>query len=133
MAKPEDPPSPVDAYEAPPPPNPAGAPGPPQYAPAQYGPPRATNVLAIVALVASCAGLFIPLADVAGVVMGFIALSQIKRTGESGHGLALAAVIVGFAVFFIELLLVIAYFAFIFWIIGVAGSAASYGDYSMVG
>ena len=133
MAKPEDPPSPVDAYVAPPPPNPAGIPGPPLYAPQYYAPPRPTNVLAIVALVASCAGLFIPLANLAGVVMGFVALSQIKRTGENGHGMALAAVIVGFALFFLELVVVVGYIIFIFWIIGVAGSTANYGDYSMVG
>jgi hypothetical protein len=97
----------------------------PQY----YAPPRATNTLAIIALVASCAGLLIPLADVAGVVMGFIALNQIKRTGESGHGMALAAVIVGFAVFFLELLVVAAYFVFLFWIIGITASAATFsGD-----
>lgn len=30
-----------------------------------------------------------------GIVFGHIALSQIKRTGERGHGLALAAVIIG--------------------------------------
>jgi hypothetical protein len=144
MAKAQDPPSPVDAYGAPLPPTPAGGPTPPQYAatpeyqlgptthaPAQYTAPRPTNTLAIIALIASCAGAFIPLADVAGVVMGFIALSQIKRTGEAGHGMALAAVIVGFALFFIELLVIVGYFIFIFWIVGVAGSAANYGNYSV--
>ncbi|MBM7503771.1 DUF4190 domain-containing protein [Agromyces aurantiacus] len=30
-----------------------------------------------------------------GLIFGHIALSQIKRTGERGHGLALAAVIIG--------------------------------------
>ncbi|MGR2753308.1 DUF4190 domain-containing protein [Agromyces arachidis] len=30
-----------------------------------------------------------------GLVFGYMALSQIKRTGERGHGLALAAVILG--------------------------------------
>ena len=63
----------------------------PQYqqgygAPAQ---PR-WNVMAIVAFIAS---FFI---SILGIILGFIALSQIKRTGEQGRGLALAAVIIGF-------------------------------------
>jgi hypothetical protein len=35
--------------------------------------------------------------SLAAIVCGHIALSQIKRTGERGHGLALAAVIIGYA------------------------------------
>lgn len=49
-----------------------------------------TNTLAIVALVCS---FFVALA---GIVCGHIALSQIRRTGESGRGLALAALIIGY-------------------------------------
>lgn len=49
-----------------------------------------TNVLAIIALV----GAFVfPLA---GVICGHIALSQIKRTGESGRGLAIAGLVIGY-------------------------------------
>lgn len=33
--------------------------------------------------------------SIVGLVLGYIALGQIKRTGESGRGLALAAVILG--------------------------------------
>ena len=33
----------------------------------------------------------------AGIVCGHIALSQIKRTGEGGRGLAIAALIIGYA------------------------------------
>ena len=62
----------------------AGAPFPP---PAFYG--RPTNSLAIVALILSLT--FAP----AGLITGIIARRQIKRTGEDGDGLALAAVIVG--------------------------------------
>ena len=50
-----------------------------------------TNVLAIVGLILA---IFVPLV---GVILGFVARSQIKRTGEKGAGLALAAIIVGFA------------------------------------
>ena len=63
----------------------------PQYsqpygAPAQPG----WNTMAIVAFIAT---FFI---SILGIILGFVALSQIKRTGEQGRGLALAAVIIGF-------------------------------------
>lgn len=47
------------------------------------------NVMSIVAFV------FAFLFSIVGVILGFIALAQIRRTGERGHGLALAAVILG--------------------------------------
>lgn len=146
MAKAQDPPSPVDAYEAPPPPTPAGGPMPPQYAATpeyaltqpqsapqyaqQYSAPaRETNVLAIIALIASCVGFQIP-----GIVMGYIALSQIKKSGEGGHGLALAAVIVGWALLAVVIVLIVVYVVFIFFVIGIAGSAANdFGDFSNFG
>lgn len=48
-----------------------------------------TNTLAIISLVL---GFVIP---IAAIVTGPIAMSQIKRTGESGRGLALAGLIIG--------------------------------------
>jgi uncharacterized membrane protein len=60
----------------------------PVYAPAG---PR-TNVLAIVGFILAF------LVSVVGIILSFIALSQIKKTGEGGHGLALAGVIIGFVV-----------------------------------
>jgi uncharacterized protein YacL len=65
-------------------PQPYGAPG----APAQTD---KTNVLAIVGIILA---FFVPLV---GVILGFVARSQIKRTGEKGSGLALAAIIIGLA------------------------------------
>jgi len=50
---------------------------------------KRTNVLAIIGLVLS---IFFPLV---GAIVGHVALAQIKKTGEEGRGLALAAVIVG--------------------------------------
>ncbi|WP_409048285.1 DUF4190 domain-containing protein [Microbacterium sp. HA-8] len=47
------------------------------------------NKLAILALVFSIIG------SVVGIVLGHVARSQIRRTGESGAGLALAAIIIG--------------------------------------
>lgn len=51
---------------------------------------RPPGGLAIVALVAA---FVVPLA---GIVIGHIALGRIARTGEGGHGLALAGTILGY-------------------------------------
>jgi uncharacterized protein YacL len=56
---------------------------------APQGTGKRTNVLAIVGLILA---IFFPLI---GAIVGHVALSQIKKTGEEGRGLALAAVIVG--------------------------------------
>jgi Domain of unknown function (DUF4190) len=48
------------------------------------------NALAIVAIITGF------LAPLIGVICGHISLSQIKRTGESGRGLALTGVIAGY-------------------------------------
>lgn len=50
-----------------------------------------TNVLAIVSLVLSILG-FCLIAS----ILGHIALSQIKKTGEQGRGLAIAGIVVGY-------------------------------------
>jgi hypothetical protein len=69
---------------------------PPWYGPG-YGPPpgygwrRPINQLAVVALVLSFLGALSPV----GLVLGIVARGQIRRTGEEGDGLALAAIIVG--------------------------------------
>jgi len=65
-----------------------------------YGAAQApgTSGMAIGALVSSLLGLalcvcFIP--SIVGIALGVVAMGQTKRTGEKGHGMALAAVIVG--------------------------------------
>lgn len=92
-----------------------------QYAPApSVLAVRPTNVLAIISLIASCVGFAVP-----GIIMGHIALNQIKRTGEQGHGLALAGLIVGYAMFALALILIaiwiIALFGLLAW--GAANSS----------
>lgn len=95
----------------------------PPAPPAGYTPYPAqksgTNVLAIIALV----GAFVfPLA---GVICGHIALSQIKRTGENGRGLAIAGLIIGYVyIAFIVLMVIIAI------IVSVAAASAGYSSYS---
>lgn len=73
--------------------------------PAAYaGPP--TNTLAILALIF---GFIFP---IAGIICGHIARGQIKRTGEGGDGLALAGLILGYALTGLTILIVVAYVIF---------------------
>ncbi len=56
-----------------------------------------TNALAVASLICSCAGLFF-LPIFPGIILGFVARSQIRRSGgtQRGSGLALAGILVGF-------------------------------------
>ena len=91
---------PPPGYGSPQPP-PVGYPGYP-YPTYQYPPPRPTNALAIASLV--CAFLFAPL----GIVLGYLSLSQIKRSGEDGRGLAIAGLVVGYVVTVATIMAVVA-------------------------
>lgn len=66
-----------------------------------------TNTLSIVALVLA---FVVPLG---GIICGHIALGQIKRTGEKGHGLALAGTVLGYIFVALGIIVAIAYFVFI--------------------
>ncbi len=76
-----------------------GWPAPPQprawSAPTHPGPP--TNLLAVLAVAAAAAGatILLGLGSIAAVVLGSIALGQIKRTGADGKVLAVWAIIAG--------------------------------------
>jgi hypothetical protein len=50
-----------------------------------------TNALAIVSLVTSILGF-----SLIGIITGHIGLSQIKKTGEAGSGLAIAGLVIGY-------------------------------------
>lgn len=81
----------------PPPPYGAYPPTPPGGYPGYYGypghqQPQSTNALAIVSLV--CAFLFAPL----GIIFGHISLSQIRKTGEEGRGLAIAGLVISYLI-----------------------------------
>ena len=68
------------------------------YAP--YGVPlKRNNGLAVASLVCSCAGFVLFVPAVLGIIFGFVARSQIRRSGgtQGGDGLAIAGIIVGFA------------------------------------
>jgi uncharacterized membrane protein len=65
---------------------------------------KRTNVLAIVALVLA---IFVPLV---GAILGHVALGQIKKTGEEGRGIALAAVIVGWVITGLAIVIIVVSF-----------------------
>lgn len=90
---------------------PAAQPAPAPAYDQSYAPAPRTNVLAIVALIL---GILVP---IGGIITGHIALSQIKKTGEAGHGLALAGTILGYvltALYIIGIVIWIAFVAFLF-------------------
>lgn len=64
-------------------------------APTHPGPK--TNVLAIVAILAAAAGatIMLGIGSIAAIVLGFIALAQIRRTGDDGRVLAIWSVVLG--------------------------------------
>lgn len=110
-------PQPTPGYPAP-----GAAPAYGQTAPAG----AKTNTLAIVSLVASIAGIVLwGIGSLVGVICGHISLSQIKKTGEQGRGMALAGVIVGY----IGLALAILGFIIFFIVLGVIASQGGF-EYS---
>ncbi len=77
-----------------PPPYPGGYPY--GYDPYAQAPPTGTNGKAVASLVTSLAGLLLcGLPSVVGVILGIIALRETRQTGQDGHGMALAGVLVG--------------------------------------
>jgi hypothetical protein len=87
---------------------------------APAAPGGTTNVLAIIALIAA---FVFPLA---GIVIGHIALGQIKRTGENGHGLALWGTILGYVFSVIWILVIVFSFILPFLFIGSLGGIVNY-------
>jgi peptidyl-prolyl cis-trans isomerase B (cyclophilin B) len=123
MSHPEQPGSvpPYPAQQYPAQPYPAQPyPGQPVY-PYAYAPEPGTNVLAIVSLVSA---FFVSLV---AIITGHIALSQIKRTGEKGRGLALAGLIIGYAGIAIGAAFIILWLTLVFAIMshGIAVSGTS--------
>jgi len=95
---------------------------PPSYPAQPVRPPQPTNVaqtnaFALVSVILAF------LQPIAGIVFGHIALSQIKRNGDTGRGLALTGVIVGYVWLALGLLFFVFYISFI----GIM--VASFGSY----
>ena len=76
----------------------------PAPVPAPSAPAEKWNVLSIVGFVLSILGF-----NIVAIVLGFIGLSQVKKTGERGRGLAIAAIIIGFASIVLGIILFIVF------------------------
>lgn len=79
-----------------------------------------TNTLAIVSLILA---FFV---SIGGIIVGHIALGQIKRTGEGGRGLALAGLVIGYVFTGLGLLIVIGYIVFFAILASTYGSSMYY-------
>jgi Domain of unknown function (DUF4190) len=111
---------PPPAYTPPPSYPPPGAPPPgASYPPPSsypggysggYPQPSKTNQMAIWSLVASLIGIVCGIGSFVGIVLGIIALNQIKQTREGGYGLAVAGIVVGV----VSLIISILWYAFAF-------------------
>jgi hypothetical protein len=110
---------PPGAYPPFPPPVAYGPPPPYAYGP-PYTDPTSTNGKAIGALVTSLVGVplcFCAVPSIVGIVLGIVAMNDIKKTGQQGRGMALAAVIVGA----VSLALTV-----LFWLTGVITDTSTY-------
>ncbi len=67
-------------------------------------PPSRTNKLAIGSVVASVLGLLCGIGSIVGIVLGAVALNQIKRSREGGYGLAVAGIVIGVASLLISII-----------------------------
>lgn len=90
---------------------PPSAPPPQQYGGQQYpggynyaSPQASTNTMAIGSLVASVVGLLCGIGSIIGIVLGVLALNQIKKTQQGGYGLAIAGIVVGVASLIISMI-----------------------------
>lgn len=88
-----------------------------------YSAPK-TNTMALVSLIASCSAFVLGITAVVGVVCGHIALSQIKRTGEGGRGMAIAGLIIGYVLTALSVL------AIVFFVMIIAFAASTSSPYS---
>jgi hypothetical protein len=59
--------------------------------------------MAIASLVSSIVGVCCGLGAIVGIVLGIVALNQIKQTREAGQGLAIAGIVVGVVTMMISL------------------------------
>jgi hypothetical protein len=64
----------------------------------QSGAPGQRNTLALVSMILGIAGFFTSITALGAIVTGHMALSQIKKRGEEGRGMALTGLILGYVV-----------------------------------
>jgi hypothetical protein len=81
------------------------------YGQGGYGYPRPqdTNGFAIASLVSSLVGIFLLIVGpLLGIIFGIVALKQIPRLGQAGRGLAIAGIVIGAVVLFLDVVGLIA-------------------------
>lgn len=114
-----------DGVPGAPPAPPYGAPSP--YAASSYATtPYATyggqpqqNQMALIALICSLAGLITGLSVIAGIVCGHIALSQLRQNPQqTGRGMAVAALWVGYGLLVLGIVAIVAYIALFAAVVG---------------
>ncbi|PZF97115.1 DUF4190 domain-containing protein, partial [Micromonospora deserti] len=132
-----DPYPPADPYAGitqpagPPSADPYAVPGypPPAYPGYGYPPARQTNTMAIVALVLSLVGFASCITAPVGAILGHVATKQIRQTGESGEGMAKAAIIIGWILTGLLVLLILFYVGLFIFAIAAAESSSTSSSY----
>lgn len=109
MSNPTTPPYPQQPHQ----PHPQQPNQQPHYAPPALPAPQPTTLAQTntFALISMLLAFFQP---IAGIVFGHMALSQIKRNGDAGRGLALTGLIISYVIAALTIFLVIAYISVIF-------------------
>lgn len=87
------------------------------------------NTLSVVSLATAVTGF----GAVAGVITGHISLAQLKKTAESGRGLAIAGIAVGYAVIGFWILSTVFWAAVGIWGLGHMGGSGMEGGYGFGG
>lgn len=83
-----------------------------------------TNTFALLSIVLAF------LSPIAGIVFGHMGLSQIKRNGDAGRGIALTGLIISYAYFVFVAIFIVLYIGFFAVMIGSLGAmSSSYGSY----
>lgn len=88
----------------------------------QNGAPGQRNTLALVSMILGIAGFVTAITSIGAIVTGHMALSQIKKRGEEGRGMALTGLILGYVVVALTIIGIIL-------IIAVFGAIASNPDF----
>jgi peptidyl-prolyl cis-trans isomerase B (cyclophilin B) len=95
----------------------------PAYAP-PVPPQNQTNGMAIAALVCGLLAFVTGITALLAIIFGFIALSQIKKSGQQGRGMAIAGIVIGFAILILSIVgIIIAIVAF-GWLVSSAGGVS---------
>ena len=89
--------------------------GPPSYSGAYYpdysggygAAPSGMNTMALISLISSIVGVFCCVGSVVSIVLGIMALNEIKRTREDGYGLAVTGLVISIATLLVYLVIMI--------------------------